>query len=60
MKVPGLRPSTEPVEGIFCFARMMSKIRLHAAGKLPADYYRNLGHGADAHCLSLLESNTTS
>ncbi len=31
------------VRGIVYFARMLSKIRLHAAGQLPADYVGHLG-----------------
>ena len=33
--------------GVVYFARMIDKIRLHAAGRLPADYVGHLG-GADA------------
>ena len=33
--------------GMFYFARMCSKIRLHAAGKLPQDYFDMLGQGFD-------------
>ncbi len=36
------------------FARMVDKIRLHAAGNLPADYHPNLGGGFDARCVSFL------
>lgn len=32
---------------MFYFARMCSKIRLHAAGKLPEDYFDMLGQGFD-------------
>ncbi|HVU17306.1 MAG TPA: DUF5069 domain-containing protein [Candidatus Didemnitutus sp.] len=39
MKVPGLRRDTEMVGGIVYFGRMLDKIRLKAAGKLPADYF---------------------
>ena len=41
MKVPGLRSSYEKVAGIVFFGRMLDKIRLHAAGRLPPGY--NLG-----------------
>lgn len=54
MKVVGLKPATATVRGTVWFARMCSKIRLHAAGRLPADYHANLGVGADAHALRLL------
>ena len=43
MKVPGLRSSYEQVGGIYYFGRMLDKIRLHAAGRFPADYVANLG-----------------
>jgi len=33
---------------------MCSKIRFHAAGRLPADYHANLGADVDAHVLRLL------
>ena len=39
MKVPGLRSSYEKVGGIVFFGRMLDKIRLHAAGRLPSDYF---------------------
>lgn len=38
MKVPGLRSSYEKVGGIVYFGRMLDKIRLKAAGRLPDDY----------------------
>jgi hypothetical protein len=41
MKIPGLRSSYEKVGGLFFFGRMLDKIRLHAAGRLPPGY--NLG-----------------
>lgn len=40
--------------GLLCFARMLSKIRLHAAGSLPPDYHQNLGRGADGWCCEFL------
>lgn len=43
MKVPGLRSGYDTVGGICFFGRMLDKIRLHAAAKLPADYVANLG-----------------
>ncbi len=54
MNVPGLRSPYDQVGGLFHFARMLDKIRLHAAGKLPADYSENLGIGYDARCCKLL------
>jgi hypothetical protein len=47
MNVPGLRSPYDTVGGIVHFGRMLDKIRLHAAGKLPADYQENLGGGFD-------------
>ena len=40
--------------GLVYFSRMIDKIRLHAAGKLGADYVQNLGKGFDLRCCSLL------
>src|SRR3989442_14942360 len=54
MNVPDLRSPYEEVGGIVHFARMLDKIRLHAEGKLPADYQPNLGKGFDARCSSFL------
>ena len=42
------------VGGIVHFGRMLDKIKLHAQGKLPADYIKNLGTGFDGRCCSLL------
>lgn len=39
MKVPGLRSDYEKVGGIVYFGRMLDKIRLHAAGRLPPGYF---------------------
>ncbi len=44
----------EQVGGIVFFARMLDKIRLHAAGKLPPDYHANLGKGLDGRCCRFL------
>ena len=52
MKVTGLRSSYEKVGGIVFFGRMLDKIRLHAKGKLPADY--NRGFGYDGRCVRFL------
>jgi hypothetical protein len=43
MKIPGLRSSYEMVGGVVFFGRMLDKIRLHAQGRLPADYNRGFG-----------------
>jgi hypothetical protein len=47
MKIEGIKGCFEKTKGIFYFARMCSKIRLHAAGQLPADYFDMLGQGFD-------------
>jgi gluconokinase len=56
MKVPGLRSSYEKVGGIVYFGRMLDKIRLQAAGRLPDGY--NLGTKVwtwfDARCTRFL------
>jgi len=44
--VPGLRSCYSKIGRLVYFGRMLDKIRLHAAEKLPADYVANLG---DAH-----------
>lgn len=47
MKIPGIKGCYERTGGLFYFARMCSKIRLHAAGTLPEDYFEMLGDGFD-------------
>lgn len=47
MKIDGISGCYEKTRGMFYFARMCSKIRLHAEGKLPADYFDMLGQGFD-------------
>ena len=42
-QVPGLRSCYNKVGRLVYFGRMLDKIRLHAAGKLPAEYVANLG-----------------
>jgi carbohydrate kinase (thermoresistant glucokinase family) len=55
MHVPGLRSPYATVGRIVYFGRMLDKIRLHQAGRLPvADYAANLGKGFDARCCSFL------
>jgi hypothetical protein len=55
MQVPGLRSPYVKVGRLVYFGRMLDKIRLHAAGKLPvADYAANLGKAFDARCCSFL------
>jgi len=48
------RSAYNQVGGIVYFARMLDKIRLHAAGKLPPDYHRNLSIGFDGRCSRFL------
>jgi Domain of unknown function (DUF5069) len=52
--VPGLRSPYSKVGRLVYFGRLLDKIRLQAAGKLPADYVANLGKGFDGRCLSFL------
>jgi gluconokinase len=47
MKVPGLRSDDEKVGGIVFFGRMLDKIRLQAARRLPSGY--NLGTADWSH-----------
>src|SRR5688572_3686306 len=55
MHVPGLRSPYAKIGRIVYFGRMLDKIRLHAAGTLPAsDYATNLGKGFDGRCCSFL------
>ena len=56
MKIPGLRSDYEPVGGIFFFGRMLDKIRLKAAGRLPNDYFTGTANRThfDARCCSFL------
>lgn len=59
--IPGLRSPFEPVNGLVYFGRMLDKIRLAAAGKLPADWEaaRGLKHHTsfDARCCRFLGIN---
>ncbi len=56
--VPGLRSPYAKVGRLVFFGRMLDKIRLHAAGRLPPDYVANLGEGhplfADGRCCRFL------
>jgi hypothetical protein len=56
MKVPGLRSDYVEVEGLVYFGRMLDKIRLKAAGRLPADYYTGTANRThfDARCCRFL------
>lgn len=59
MSVLGLRSSYEKVGGIVFFGRMLDKIRLHAAGRLPPGY--NVGTSDwswfDSRCTRFLGVN---
>ena len=56
--VPGLRSPYIKVGRLVYFGRMLDKIRLHAAGQLPAaDYAANLGKGFDGRCCNFLRVN---
>lgn len=54
MNVPGLRSPHDKLGGICYLGRMLDKIRLHTAGKLPDDYKKNLGGGFDGRCVHFL------
>ena len=54
MNVENLRSPYIQCGGIYYFPRMLDKIRLHAAGQLPADYQENLGVGFDERCSTFL------
>ncbi len=56
--VPGLRSPYLKVGRLVYFGRMLDKIRLQAAGRLPAaDYAANLGKGFDGRCCNFLRVN---
>jgi gluconokinase len=56
--VPGLRSPYVKVGRLVYFGRMLDKIRLQAAGQLPAaDYAANLGKGFDGRCCNFLRVN---
>lgn len=55
--IPGLRSPYLKVGRLVYFGRMIDKIRLQAAGKLPPDYSENLGKGFDGRCTSFLRIN---
>ena len=56
-RVEGLRsPYDKTVGGLYHLGRMLDKIRLMQAGRLPADYHRNYGLsvGLDGHLCGFL------
>jgi gluconokinase len=64
--VPGLRSPYDKVGRLVYFGRMLDKIRLHAAGRLPPEFVANLGETTprffDARCcrfLSIRHSDLT-
>ncbi len=56
--IPGLRSPYDKVGRLVYFGRMLDKIRLHAAGKLPPEFVENLGDAKpgmfDTRCCSFL------
>jgi len=56
--IPGLRSPSEQVNGLVYFGRMLDKIRLAAAGKLPPDWMAARGpankNGFDSRCCRFL------
>ena len=52
--VPGLRSPYDTVNGFVYFPRMLDKIKLHADGKLHADFVNNLGKAFDDRCCQYL------
>ena len=56
MKIPGLRSDYEKVGGIVYFGRMLDKIRLKAAGRLPGDFFTGTENPRhfDARCCRFL------
>jgi len=55
MKIEGIKGCFEKTRGLFYFARMCSKIRLHASGELPEEYHHGLGQGFDGRTCRYLE-----
>lgn len=53
MKLP--RSPYDKVGGLVYFARMLDKMRLHAANELPSDYHDYLGKGIDMRITSHLQ-----
>jgi len=49
------RTPYDAVKGLVYFPRMLDKIRLHAAGKLPKAYHEFLGDGFDGRCCRFLK-----
>jgi Domain of unknown function (DUF5069) len=54
MTISNLRSPSAKLGGIFYIARMLDKIRLHAAAQLPEEYVVNLGKGFDGRAVNFL------
>ena len=54
MKFSDLPTPHATTGAIVYFGRMVEKIRLHTAGRLPDDYRANLGGGFDDYCCKFL------
>jgi gluconokinase len=52
--VPGLRSCYAKTGRLVYFGRMLDKIRLLAAGRLPEDFQKNVGIGFDGRCCNFL------
>ena len=52
--VAGLRSPQVEVGGLVYFGRMVDKLRLEQAGRLPEDYRENMGKGFDQACVNFL------
>ena len=48
------KSTQDETEGLRYFPRMLDKIRLRQAGKLDAEYHRNMGRGADLRLTKFL------
>ena len=57
MKIEGIKGCFDKTRGMFYFARMCSKIRLHAEGKLPESHHEFLGTGFDGRTCRYLSVN---
>jgi gluconokinase len=51
------RSPYDAIDGLVYFPRMLDKIRLKAAGRLPKAYEEFLGSNFDGRCLTLLQVN---
>jgi gluconokinase len=59
MKTPGLRSDYDTVGGVVFFGRMLDKIRLRAAGRLPTGYFTGTADRThfDARCACFLRTD---